>query len=191
MPIDFIKPIVAVLLAVGLGYGSAIWIIEGGATGGKVTLGPWTTLHVPDTVEPGPYARARRIAPGLFKAVPKEIVTFVAENDADGSPLTSKCGYQVVSKKPKARTWSLTVYNSDAQLSEAINRRYSTNPDAIQTATDGGFIVHLSRTNSGANWLQSPESEEFILTFRLYGPEFDVTPQTDAGELPRIVRGAC
>jgi hypothetical protein len=186
----------SLLLALGLGLGSAWLVLNGDPPFGGRKLGPWLTWPKLGSPEADPYMRAIVARRGDVPLAVGEGLTFVAEKDNSGRSLDSACAYRVGSVTPQARLWTMTIHPSGgaspsevAAMSE-LGRSGFTSSEILRRPDDG-FDIFLSKDLSAGNWLQLRTEGAFSLVLRLYDLVGAAGANLDADELPTIERLEC
>jgi hypothetical protein len=178
--------LLAVLLGVAAGLGSAAWSIAAGHSASLQRLGPWQTDTLTGSVAAGAHARAAIAQHGLLALDSREAVYYTAYQDSEGKALRQDCRYRAAGGTLPAPWWSLTLYAQDEFLARnddgaaAVNRAGIVSEDA-----DHWQVSVASARGDAANWLSTREAGHFSLTLRLY------RPQSQPQQLPTIMRLAC
>jgi len=181
----------ALLLALGLGLGSAYWAINGNPPFGSLRLGPWQAWPKLGSPEADPYMRAILARRGDVPLATGEGLGFTARTDSDGRPLDSACTYTIGMIAPTARLWTLTLYDRDGRLPiTELGRRNFTSAEVLRDSQDG-FVIALSRTLQPGNWLQLPASGPFTVALRLYDPPGAAGANLEEADFPVIKRLGC
>ncbi|WP_162820403.1 DUF1214 domain-containing protein [Microvirga calopogonii] len=181
----------ALLLALGLGLGSAYWAINGDPPFGSLRLGPWQAWPKLGSPEADPYMRAILARRGDVPLATGEGLGFTARTDSEGRPLDSTCTYTIGTIAPIARLWTVTLYDADGRLPiTELGRRNFTSADVLRDSQDR-FIIALSRTLQPGNWLQLPASGPFTVTLRLYDPPGAAGANLEEADFPVIKRLGC
>ncbi len=185
---------VFLLLALGVGFGSAWYMIGDGTPLTTRKTGPWAQwkyLGAPDT---DPYTRARMARTGELPVTFTHAFYFLAKTDSAGRPLRAECRYVLRGQPLDALWWSLAVYDTQGFLQANGTDRYSLNSHEILRFADGGYRIFLGNDVRPGNWLPVKGSGERHLLLRLYGPR--VSRDTRRGgvieaSLPRIQLEGC
>jgi hypothetical protein len=183
--------VVIVLIALVLGVGSALWVINAAPGFGPVCNGAWTTSPLIGSAEAGMYLRAVIARIALFTLNRTETIYYTAVTDDHGEPLRAECDYLIEGRDIDARWWSITVYGEDHFLVPNAANRYSYNVKNIARDEKGGYKVHLSGTPKQGNWLPSGEKGRLSLTLRAYNPAPSLVENMATARLPRIRRVGC
>jgi hypothetical protein len=180
----------SLLLALGLGLGSAYWALNNDPPFGSIRLGPWKAWPTMGSPDADPYMRAILARRGEVPLATGEGLGFTATTDSEGRKLDSACTYRVGTVIPGARLWTLTLYDQDSRLPvTALGRRGFTSAEIIRDGQDG-FTIALSRELQDGNWLQLPAAGSFSIVLRLYDPQGAVGSHEEA-EFPTIQRVGC
>ncbi len=181
----------ALLLALGLGLGSAYLAINGDPPFGRVRLGSWQVWPKLGSPEADPYMRAILAHRGDIPIAAGEGLALTATADSEGRRLDSACSYRVGSVVPAARLWTLTLYDEAGHLLRSdLGRSGFTSAEIVRKANDQ-FTIALSRTLQPGNWLQLPPSGPFSLVLRLYDPPGAAGAILSEGTFPTIERLGC
>ncbi|MDX2171019.1 MAG: DUF1214 domain-containing protein [Deltaproteobacteria bacterium] len=181
----------SLLVALGLGLGSARWMLRHGIAEALVRNGAWQTSRETGSPDAGMYIRAQVAVAGLLALNPSEAMYYRAASDDAGHPLTGDCDFVVEGRDPATRWWSLTAYAADNFLIPNSAERYSFSRTTVARETDGGFRIVVSARPHAGNWLPVAPGEPFDLTLRLYNPEPALTADLAGTPLPRITRTGC
>jgi hypothetical protein len=179
------------LLALGLGLGTAYWAINRDPLFGSLRLGPWQAWPKLGAPEADPYMRAIIARRSDVPLATGEGMGFTAATDNDGRPLDSACSYSVGPVAPIARVWTLTVYDQAGRLPATdLGRSSFTSAEVLRDAQDR-FSVALSREVQAGNWLQLPAGSPFTVVLRLYDPPGAAGANLEQGDMPVIQRLGC
>ncbi|MCB8820080.1 DUF1214 domain-containing protein [Microvirga rosea] len=181
----------ALLLALGLGIGSAYAVLKGNPPFGSRHLGPWQTWPKLGSADADPYMRAIVARRGDIPLATGEGLALTALEDKDGRKLDSACTYRIGPSTPAARWWTLTVYDEAGQLTPSELGRSGFTSSEIVRRGDSTFAVVLSRTLSPGNWLPLPASGPFTVILRLYDIPGAAGLNLNAEDLPTIERVEC
>lgn len=180
----------ALLLALGLGLGSAYWVLNGDAPLGSIRLGPWKAWPTMGSPDADPYMRAILARRGEIPLAAGEGLEFRAATDSEGRDLDSACPYRVGTVAPGARLWTMTLYDAHGSLpTTALGRRSFTSAEILRDGQDR-FSITLSRDLQDGNWLQLPASGSFKIVLRLYDPQGAVG-SLEESDFPTIQRMGC
>jgi hypothetical protein len=179
------------LLALGLGLGSAYWAINGNPPFGSLRIGPWQAWPQLGGPAADPYMRAIIARRGDVPLATGEGIGFTASVDNDGRPLDSACSYSIGPVAPVARVWTLTLYDQAGRLPSTELRRGSfTSAEVLRDAQDR-FSIALSRSLQPGNWLQLPAGGPFKVMLRLYDPPGAAGANLEESDMPVIQRLEC
>ncbi len=183
--------IYALLLALGLGLGSAYWAMNGNPPFGSLRLGPWQAWPSLGSPEADPYMRAIIARRGDVPLATGEGLGFTATVDSEGRALDAGCSYSIGSVAPSARLWTLTLYDRDGRLPVTeLGRRSLTSAEVVRDTQDR-FTIALSRNVQPGNWLQLPASGTFSVALRLYDPPGAAAANLEETDFPAIQRLGC
>lgn len=179
------------LLALGLGLGSAYLALNGDPPFGRVRLGPWQAWPKLGSPEADPYMRAIMARRSDVPLAIGEGLALVATTDSEGRALDAACSYSVGSVAPAARLWTVTLYDRSGRLpATELGRRSFTSAEIVRDGEDR-FAIALSREVKAGNWLQLPPSGSFSLALRLYDMPGAAVANLDAATFPAIQRLGC
>lgn len=183
--------VIAIVVAAAVGFSTAWFAVERGPLFGAVTAGAWTAWPLAGGAGADPYSLAMLARTGEVPLGDGEGLSFAAENDAGGEPLTGRCSYEVVGQTPPARLWTLTAYDSTGRLMVNAAHRPGFHSREIVRRADGSFVITVSPRVESGNWLPIGPVEQFKLVLRLYD-----TPLTTGGRvgdlvMPEIRKGNC
>lgn len=182
----------ALLVALAIGGGSALFIIERSLQSSDVKNGPWHINLTIGSEAVGPYMRAASAQAGLLSPTKSETLSFTAFTDDEGAALDSVCNYKITGGDLPARWWSLTAYGADGYLIPNPQDRYSFGANNVARAEDGTYVIHLAPTAKSGNRLPSGKRRQHIsVTLRLYSPEAAAITAPSIIELPAITRETC
>ncbi len=179
------------LLALGLGLGSAYLALNGDPPFGSLRVGPWTAWPKLGSPEADPYMRAIIARRGDVPLATGEGIALFTRVDSNGAALDSNCSYRIGSVAPAARLWTLTLYDEAGRLlASELGRSSFTSAEIVRDADDR-FAISLSRSLQPGNWLQLPPSGSFQAVLRLYDPPGAVGTVLSESTFPAIERLGC
>jgi len=181
----------AFVLALGLGLGSASWVLEGDPPFGGVRLGPWAAWPRLGSPEADPYMRAIVARRGEIPLATGEGLSLTAKVDSQGHRLDAGCSYRIGSVTPPARLWTLTLYDEDGRLAASELGRSGFTSAEILRNPDDTFAVVVSRRLSAGNWLQPPPTGAFSVVLRFYDMPGAAGANLAASAFPTIERLEC
>lgn len=183
--------LLALVIAVVGGVGTAVLAIEQSRQSGAIAIGPWTAR--PGTAGPqdNPYARALAATRSELPLDAAEGLVFIAGSDSAGDPLSARCDYAVAGRAPPARLWSLTVYDAETGLMDVPSGRTGFHSEEVIRDGDGRFAISLSTTVKPGNWLPVRAGSDPLLVFRLYDTTVGTALGGDAAAMPAITRERC
>ncbi len=190
--IKAVKICAVLLVSVVLGVGSALAVIDNPPVGSGVKNGAWVTNLDVGSAGAGMYLRAVVARIGLFALNKTETIYYAATVDDAGESLRSDCDYRIEGGPMQTRWWSITLYGEDHFLIPNPQGIYAYNMKNLAPDPDGGFVIHVSRSKKGRNWLPSgDEKQRLSLSLRCYNPQPVMYEKPEAIALPRIVREGC
>lgn len=181
----------AAVLAVILGAGTALFILDRRSEEGSIRVGAWAAEARPGQISRDPYdaaAAAIRVNLPLGAA---EGLEFTATRDDTGALLVARCDYWIDGAVLPARLWTIALEDDRGLPFSGISGRTGFHSREILRAQDASFRIELSSSVKPGNWLPSSGSGEVRLVLRLYD-----TPLTSglvplSLALPTITRGTC
>jgi hypothetical protein len=183
----------ALVLALGLGLGTAYLAVGGGYPFGSVRIGAWTVWPRVGSQDVDPYARAVMARNGAIPLGTGEGLVLSASVDDAGRPLDARCVYRVGSVVPPSRVWTLTVYNeSEPTDPPPVDRRRGLTSAEILRHSDGTFEVTVAPEARSGNWIPMPAGGRVSLVLRLYDtPVAANSTALDRSVLPAIEQVEC
>ena len=179
-----------VLVALAIGVGSALWVIDIFPRTKIIRDRAWTTNPLIGSVQADMYLRAYVARTGLFALGKTEALYYNAFTDEDGNPLRADCDYIIEGGDLPARWWSITAYDKDHFLVPNVLNRYSYNAKNVARNEQGRYKIHLSATPKVQNWLPAPGQGNMSLTLRAYNPARALAENMGSAELPIMGRGS-
>jgi hypothetical protein len=181
--------LVAIVVAVATGLGTAWWMLSAGPPFGAVHRGAWVTWPEAGRGDADPYFRAVEARRGVAPLGSGEGLTFLATRDDGGAPLDAACLYRIEGTMPPARLWTLAASDTEGRGFDNPTGRVGFHSREILRREDGSFAITLSRNVQPGNWLPVGRGS-LLLTLRLYDTPLTESGVTDA-TLPAVVRVAC
>lgn len=182
---------VAVVIAAVVGIGSAWLAVDRGRIFGAVVVGGWTAWPAEGTADADPYALAMLARTGEVPLGAGEGLTFTADRDRSGAPLSGRCTYSVSGETPAARLWTLTAYDGKDQLMANPANRTGFHSREVVRASSGDFAITVSAVVQPGNWLPIAAVERFKLVLRLYDTPLTTGRQLAELIMPAIDRTSC
>jgi hypothetical protein len=201
LPGDGVRPVLktALLLSLGmgLGLGSAVWVLKSGGLGagmGSQTVDGWTGNHLTGAKAADPYTRGIVAKSGLLALTQAEAMYFTRTTDEHGQPLKASCVYALEGGAMPARWWSVTIY--DAQDFLPVNGDDAQSVDMTRTAVHaspmGRWTARVAADQAGAtDWISSKNAGNFSLTLRLYNPQDAARANFAAIAFPTLKTVSC
>jgi len=187
-----LKSVVAGLISLFLGVGSALGLIFFPPMSLGVKNGAWTTNLKIGSADAGMYLRAVIARVALFALNKTETIYYHADHDDEGESLRSGCDYRIEGRDLDARWWSITLYGGDNFLIPNHERRYSFNLKNVAREADGTYRIFISLSEKEGNWIPSGGRDQPLsLSLRCYNPAPIVYEKPEEIELPRIIREGC
>lgn len=158
--------------------------------------GPWRVNPSMDLKDKKQRALIAKV--GLFALRESEVIYYTATMDSDGNPLSSDYDYVLEGSIPKTRYWSYTLYGKDNFMIPNPNKIYGFNGSSITYAprdsinpelhkvSQPTYTMHISKENTGENWIPSGENDALALTLRLYNASPEVYNNLATIPLPSI-----
>lgn len=170
-----------IVIAVGLGIGSAHLAISNSDRIGLHEVGPWKTWPKASGPEADPYAQAQQARSGEMLLGPTEGLVFEASSDNAGTPLEGACQYRITGGHIPARLWTLSLVDEAGMLVDNPSRRYGFHSHEVVRRSGISFSIVTGPQVLGGNWLKSPENGPFRLLLRLY--ETSLSSNTDYSQV--------
>lgn len=189
-----VTSILAFIVALTLGLGSAWYMIAEGSPLTTGHIGPWSIWYSAGNPTPDPYTRAYQARIGRLPITTTNALYFYASTDGTGRSLRSDCDYIIEGRPINAMWWSLALYDGTGRLIANKARRHAFSRNDVLRRPDGTFRIALAPTARPDNWLPSGDRESLQLVLRIYGPRhFNDAIQGRLLErrLPTITKGDC
>lgn len=183
--------VLATLVAVATGLGSAWLTVGEGWLFRTVQVGEWTAWPEGGSNRPDPYSRALLARTGQLPLGGSEGIAFFSSRDSGGNPIRGGCEYDLSGETPQARLWTLTVLDSAGNIPTNASGRAQFNSRQLLRRPDGQFNLTLSPNARPGNWLPMPAGGALTIVLRLY--DTPVSNPSTAGTivLPRIIGRGC
>lgn len=189
-----VTSILAFIVALSLGLGSAWYMIAEGSPLTTGQFGPWAIWYSAGNPEPDPYTKAYQARIGRLPITTTSALYFYASTDQAGKPLRSECDYTIEGQPINAMWWSMALYDGSGRLIANKADRYSFSRTDIQHRPDGTFQIALAPTARPGNWLPSGDRQALQLVLRIYGPRNyndAIKGRLLEHRLPTIAKGEC
>ena len=173
--------ILFIVIAVGLGVGSAYFGINHADSLGRFDVGPWHAWPQASSPDANPYSKADQARRGSMPLGSGEGLAFYAATDDAGTPLDGACQYRISGGQVPARLWTLSLLNEDGTLVDNPSNRYGFHSREVARVSGEFFEIVTGPDVLGGNWLKSASGTPFRLVLRLYE-----TPLTSGGGLGEI-----
>ncbi|HET6583928.1 MAG TPA: DUF1214 domain-containing protein [Nannocystaceae bacterium] len=182
----------AVVVGLGIGVGSAFWVLGNGELLGDEEYDHWFGNDRAGSVAADPYTRGIVASIGLLALNKSETIYFHRYKDEHGRQLREGCSYELSGGSLPTRWWSLTVYAADHFLPVNDDRSFSVDASQITAASDGSWTLRIATERAdAANWISSEAAGEFSLALRMYNPEAVALADAAAIPFPRVTTLAC
>ena len=173
--------ILFILIAVGLGSGSAYFAVNHADRLAVFQVGAWKSWPGASAPNANPYTKADQARRGSLPTGTSEGVAFVAVTDNDGTPLDGNCQYRLVGHHMPARLWTVSLITDKGLLVDNPSSRYSFHSRNVARENGDKFEIMTGPDVMGGNWLRSEADSSFQLVLRLYE-----TPLTSSGGLADV-----
>lgn len=180
---------VTLILALGIGFGSAYYMVEDGNKLTAKQYGSWFGWTESGGVDIDPYLRAALARSGVMPLGKAEGVVFTATNDDGGEQLTGNCSYLVSGSTPNASVWTIRI-SSNARGSASPNTAYLSSTQ-ITRLPDGSFEIMVSPKAQPGNWLGNSGSGNMKFTISFYDTNAFLVVGQDLAVLPAIEKVSC
>ena len=183
--------ILFIVIAVGLGTGSAYFAVENADQLEQFRVGAWSAWPNSAGPDANPYTVADQARRGSIPMGSGEGLVFIAQSDDDGTPLDGACQYRIFGSHMPARLWSLSVLTDQGELVENPSQRYSLHSRNVAWYSGQEFEVMTGPDALGGNWLKTTPIGSYRLVLRLY--QTPLTSGVGFGEisLPKIAWVSC
>jgi hypothetical protein len=179
--------VLALLLGLVIGVGSAAFVIFFPPFRPAIRNGPWMTNLKVGSRDAGMYLRAYIALTGLFALNKRETIYYRATTDDRGQPIRADRDYVISGVDIPGRWWAIILYGGDNHLIANPAGRYSFNTGNLAREPDGSFRIALSRAPKAGNWLPSGAKDQTLsFSLKIYNPAPDVYERPDRIALPRI-----
>jgi hypothetical protein len=116
----------------------------------------------------------------------------IARVDSAGRPLDARCVYEIGSRVPDARYWTLSATDQDGWPIENSAHRYGFRSSEILRSANGEFVITVAADVQPGNWLPIGRQGPFLLVLRLYDSPLGATAGAiDRSTAPRVSRVGC
>jgi len=182
---------VGLVVAAASGITTAWFAVDQGHIFGSVQAGTWTAWPSSGGLSADPYAMAALARTGELRLGAGEGITFIADADQAGIPLTGNCVYELSGETPAARLWTLSAYDEAGRLMANPARRMGFHSGEIVRAEDGGMLITVSAEVAPGNWLPVGTSGPFRLLLRLYDTPLATGSQIGDLVMPGLSKVGC
>ena len=182
---------IAIVIALAVGVSSAWYAVERGRLFGAVTVGGWTAWPQEGSATADPYSLAMLARTGEVPLGAGEGLSFTAEKDSAGEPLSGKCVYVVSGETPAARLWTLTAYDEAGRLMVNVAHRPGFHSREIVRDPNGNMRITVSASVEPGNWLPVAPVDRFKLVLRFYDTPLTTGSQIADLVMPAIQKAGC
>ena len=184
--------LLALGLAAAVGLGSTWMTTTRGTELGTLTIGAWTARPRTGTIDIDPYSRATITRNGELPIGTGDGIAFAASADDRKKPLDGRCDVVVSGTTPPARFWTLTLYDTNGQLTANALHRYGFTSEEVVRAADGSFELRVAARARAGNWLPTGGLDRYVLAIRFYDTPVGVATrsQRDA-PMPAVTTVSC
>ena len=118
----------------------------------------------------------------------KEAIYWGTSVDSNGEPLNCTSTYRIDGVDPETRWWCMTVYQDQFFIPNPFDR-YSFSKTDVQRSSDDSWIIRISGEEQPGSWIPLGNATgSFHLTFRCYGPGDSMIEDSEAAQLPVIIK---
>jgi len=189
---DFIKILLVAAVGLGVGLLASVYALSRPSPFDLVRLGAWGVVAHSGSVEADPYTRANLERSGEIPLAIGEGLQLIARVDDDGRRLDARCVYQVGSRVPSARYWTVSLIDPNGWPIDNLAERYGFRSSEILRAANGEFGITVAATAQPGNWLPIGAPGPFALALRLYDTPLGATATAiDRSSVPRVQRLRC
>ena len=184
--------VIALSIAAAVGLGLTWRTATKGTDFSAITIGAWTARPRTGTSDIDPYARASVARSGELPVGTGDGVTFLATTDNNGRALDGRCDVVVSGTTPPARFWTLTLYDTNGQLTANALHRYGFTSEEVVRAADGSFELRVAARARAGNCLPTGGLDRYVLAIRFYDTPVGVATrsQRDA-PMPAVTTVGC
>lgn len=184
--------VAAIVLGVGVGFGSALLVLNNGELLGQFEYDHWSGNEDAGSTVADPYTRGIIAKIGLLALNRSETIYFHRYVDDSGEYLREACIYELSGGDLPTRWWSITVYAEDDFLPQNADGALSI--DATQAVRDanGRWSARLAQARDGAsNWISTNNAGTYNLALRMYNPADSARNDPSSIPYPTIRRISC
>ena len=182
------------VIAVGLGIGSAYFAVNHADRLERIEIGPWHSWPQSPGPDANPYAKADQARKGSLPLGSGEGLSFVAVTDNDGTPLDGACQYRVSGSQLPARLWTLSLITKNDRLVDNPSNRHgfhSQNIARLRGKDSEHYEIITAPEVMGGNWLKTEAASSFRLILRLYDTSLNSSGSLGEITLPEIAWVSC
>jgi hypothetical protein len=187
-----VLPLLALLIAAGVGNGAPWITATRGTDFGTPALGAWTAPARGGPPGVDPYARAAIVRSGALPVGAGDGISFLATTDDSKRPLDGRCDVEVSGITPAARFWTLTLYDPRGNLVANTLERYGFTSQEIIRDAEGKFSIRIAARARGGNWLPTGGVDRYWLMLRLYDTPVGIATRTQRdAPMPAVATIGC
>ncbi len=171
----------ACIIALGLGGGSALLALDRADAIGALRVGQWVAYPDAATAKADPYTRARIAKKASLPLGPAEGLVFTRRLDERDRSLRAECQYVLEGRLPSARFW--TLHAADLQTGSPLpsgGRRSALQSRALLREPNGTVRIAIGPDVRPGNWLPITDKGPYRLVLSLYdtplGSGSSITP---------------
>jgi hypothetical protein len=183
-------------VALGLGIGSAWYMIDVGSPLTVAAKGSWRIWPAAGRPDADPYTRAHFARLGWLPLATSEMLTLVATGDNEGQRLYADCEYDITGPLIDAEWWSVAVYDSRGMLLDVPAERHGLSRATVVPDGTARASIRLAADARPGNWLPMLGGSAISLVLRIQRPtvqpgQSDPNAERPLPVLPEIVRVSC
>lgn len=186
-----LRLLLAIAVALGVGFGLSTYALTDGRLFGAASMGPWLGWPDVGSPTPNPYTRAHIARDAALHLGRSEGIEFIASTDSTGAPLDLACRYRIEGRVPVSTFWSLAAIDEAWVNLAAPDTQPSLRSSEIVRRDDGSFSIHVGTSLSPGNWLELAGTGPFRLVMTLYDTTALSSFATSHTTMPEIVAEAC
>ena len=184
----------ALIVAMGVGAGSAYYLIKDDSNLGSVTVGNWQVWPMIGQAEADPYSLALRVRARSIPLGAAEGLAFTAKSIAPGQPLERACSYRLVGQIPRSRIWTLVLTDLDGTpliSQDEPPKLAGVHSKNVVRQADGAVRISIGPQAKPGNWIRQTGSGPFKIILRIYDTELNSTDQFESPDMPQLIQEKC